>query len=345
MLVEPFSLTREFAQALDQADPLARFQQAFVPLEPGLVYLDGNSLGRLPQRTRDLLVEAIQQGWGQGLVRSWNQGWLDAPLRIGEKIARLVGAAPGQLAVCDSTSVNLYKLASTALDLRPTRRTILSDERNFPSDLYVLQGLAQARGLKLELVPGGEEDEDPSPAIIAAIDEGCALVCLSLVAYKSGCLYDAAAITQRAHQAGALVLWDLSHAAGAVPLDLDGWEVDFGVGCTYKYLNGGPGAPAFLYVRRALQEQGRSPIWAWFGQRQPFAFGLTYEPAPGVQHFLGGTPPILSLLAVEPGVDLLLEAGIPALRHKSLQQSEYLIRLCEAVLVPLGFRLCSPRAA
>ena len=343
MLPDPFSLQREYAQALDQADPLARFQDAFAPLEPGLIYLDGNSLGRLPLRTAALLGEAIREQWGRGLIRSWNEGWLEAPARIGEKIARLVGAGPGQVALGDSTSVNLYKLASAALDLRPARKVILSDTLNFPSDLYILQGLAQARALRLELVPSPDGIGVPTEDILAAIDEHTALVSLSQVAFKSGCLYDAAAITRRAHEAGALVLWDLSHAAGAVEVDLDGWEADFAVGCTYKYLNGGPGAPAFLYARRELQEQVRSPLWGWFGQRSPFAFGLNYEPAAGIQRFQSGTPPMLSLLAVEPGVELLLEAGMAALRQKSLRQGEYLIRLYDAVLAPLGFSLGSPR--
>jgi kynureninase len=343
MLPSPFSLEREYAQALDRVDPLAHFQEQFVPLEPGLIYLDGNSLGRLPRQTAALLDEAVRGQWGQGLIRSWNEGWLEAPLRIGEKIARLVGAGPGQVALGDSTSVNLYKLASAALDLRPGREAILSDTLNFPSDLYILQGLVQARGLRLERVPSPDGISVPAEDILAAIDEQTALVTLSHVVFKSGALYDAAAITRRAHAAGALVLWDLSHSAGAVEVDLDGWEADFAVGCTYKYLNGGPGAPAFLYVRRELQEQVRSPLWGWFGQHKPFDFGLDYEPVAGIQRFLSGTPPMLSLLAVEPGVEMLLAAGIAALRQKSLRQGEYLIRLFDAFLAPLGFSMGSPR--
>jgi kynureninase len=338
------NLSIEYARELDARDPLARFRGEFIITDPGLIYLDGNSLGRLPQRSAALLEDAVRRQWGEELIRSWNAGWLEAPARIGDKIGRLVGAGPGQVIVSDSTSINLYKLASAGLALRPGRGKIVSDAFNFPSDLYVLQGLADERGRRLERVASRDGIHIETEDILRAVDADAALVCLSLAAFKSGFLYDGAEITRRAQAAGALVLWDLSHAAGAVPVDLDGWQADFAVGCTYKYLNGGPGAPAFLYVRRDLQELCRSPIQGWFGQRDAFQFGLDYAPAQGIQRFACGTPPVLSLLAVEAGVDLLLEAGMAALRAKSSGLSEYLIELADARLARLGFSLGSPRS-
>jgi kynureninase len=341
-----FSPTFDYAQALDQADALAGFRAEFVVSDPGLIYLDGNSLGRLPRRTVAIMQQLVEQQWGDALIRGWGQGWYAAPQRIGEKIARLLGAAPGQVIACDSTSTNLYKLVMAALALRPGRKKIISDTLNFPSDLYILQGCIHTlnQGHHLELVEASAGLGVDSATLCAAIDADTALVTLSHVVFKSGYLYDAAEITRRAHAAGALVLWDLSHAAGAVPLALDDWDVDFAVGCTYKYLNGGPGAPAFLYVRRELQDQALSPVWGWFGQRAPFAFDLDYQPSAGVSRFLSGTPALLSLLAVEPGVDLLLEAGMDNLRAKSLRQTGYLIDLFDHSLAPLGFTLGSPRS-
>ena len=249
------------------------------------------------------------------------------------------------MVVSDSTSVNLFKLVMAALSLRPGRTRIVSDVLNFPSDLYVLQGCVRLLGdrHRLHLVPSADGITVDQQTLLEAIDESTALVTLSHVVFKSGFLYDAAAVTERAHQVGALVLWDLSHAVGAVPIDLDRWGVDLAVGCSYKYLNGGPGAPAFLYVRRVLQAEALSPIWGWFGQRAPFAFGLEYAPVDGVGRFLVGTPPILSLLALEPAVDLLLEAGMERLRHKSVRLTSYLVYLADTILAPFGFTLGSPR--
>lgn len=331
------------ARALDAQDPLARFRAEFRIADPDLIYMDGNSLGRLPARSVALARQMVEQQWGERLIRSWGEGWYAAPARIGDKIGQLVGAAPGQVIVTDSTSVNLYKLSMAALALRTDRRVILTDTHNFPSDLYILQGCAQTlgRGHRLRLVDAAPEEMNR--AVLDAIDGDTALVTLSHVVFKSGAMYDAQAITRRAHEQGALVLWDLSHAAGAVPVELDAWGADFAVGCTYKYLNGGPGAPAFLYVRADLQDAALSPIWGWFGEARPFAFDLDYRPAPGIQRFLCGTPPLLSLLAVEAGVDLLLEAGLPALREKSLRQTGYLIDLYDRFLAPLGFALGTPR--
>ncbi len=334
-----------YAHALDEADSLASFRQRFVVADPDLIYLDGNSLGRLPIASAALAQEVIAHQWGDRLIRSWNEGWFGAPERIGAKIARLIGAQPDEVILADATSVNLFKLAVAALRHQQGRTRILTDNLNFPSDLYVLQGVIDLLGHhhRLEIVPSPDGIHGPVAGLAAALADDVALVTLSHTVFKSGYTYDMAAITAQAHAAGALVLWDLSHAAGSVPVDLNGAQADLAVGCTYKYLNGGPGAPAFLYVRRDLQEQLANPITGWMGQRELFAFGLDYAPTPGLRHFLSGTPPVLSLSLIEPGVDLLLEAGMAALRAKSVQQSEYLIALWAALLEPLGYTLNSPR--
>ena len=334
----------EFAQRLDEEDDLASFREAFVIAEPDLIYLDGNSLGRLPHRTVDRMRTAVEQEWGHDLIRGWNAGWWEAPARVGEKIALLLGAGPGQVVVSDTTSINLFKLVMVALEMRPGRDRIVSDALNFPSDLYILQGCIRLLGdsHQLHLVPSEDEITVDQKTLFDAIDERTALVTLSHVVFKSGFLYDAEAVTRRAHEVGALVLWDLGHSAGVVPMELDQWGVDFAVGCTYKYLNGGPGAPAFLYVRKDLQE-ALSPIWGWFGQRSPFDFDLQYEPAEGITHFLVSSPPILSALAMESALDVVLEAGIDRIRRKSVRLTSYLVYLVETVLLPLGFALGSPR--
>ncbi len=335
----------ELANQLDATDPLSAFRERFVIDDPDLIYLDGNSLGRLPQAAVGRLEEVIHHEWGERLVRGWSEGWFDAPNRVGGKIARLLGARPDEVILADATSVNLFKLGLAALLARPGRRTILTDDLNFPSDLYILQGLARLAGgeHRLRVVPSPDGIHGPVEALAAALDEDTALLTLSHTVFKSGYTYDMAALTERAHAVGALVLWDLSHSAGSVVVDLNGAAADLAVGCTYKYLNGGPGAPAFLYVRRDLQPALDNPISGWIGQRDPFDFALDYAPAAGIQRFLTGTPSILSLSAVEPGVDLLLEAGMARLRERSVRLSEYLIALWEARLAPLGFRLNSPR--
>ncbi|MBN1955915.1 MAG: kynureninase [Anaerolineae bacterium] len=336
---------KTFAQQMDAADDLAAFRDAFVFAEPELIYLDGNSLGRLTQRTVERVRRAVEVEWGQGLIRSWNTNWFHGAARVGEKIAQLVGAGPGQVLVSDSTSINLFKLVMAALSLRPQRERIVSDALNFPSDLYILQGCMHLLGDRhhLHLVPADDDVAVEPQVLYDAIDERTALVTLSHVAFKSGFLHDAAAVTERAHQAGALVLWDLSHSAGAVPIKLDQWGADLAVGCTYKYLNGGPGSPAFLYVRKELQEQALSPIWGWFGQHSPFDFKLEYQPEAGIAHFLVSSPAVLSMLAMEAALDVLLEAGIEAIRRKSVQLAEYTIDLVDERLAPLGFSLASPR--
>ena len=333
------------AQELDAHDELAPFRQAFRIAEPDLIYLDGNSLGRLPQAVVGRMRRAVEEEWGQELVRGWNRGWYEAPARVGDKIGQLLGAAPGQVIVTDSTSVNLYKLLIAALQARPEGTQVISDTLNFPSDLYIIQGAIHLLGERhrLHLVPSIDDIHADEAGLLAALNEKTALVTLSHVAFKSGYLYDTARLTAEAHQAGALVLWDLSHSAGAVPIELDAWDVDLAVGCTYKYLNGGPGAPAYLYVNRRLQEQLRSPIWGWFGQCRPFDFDLQYEPAEGVARFLAGTPPMLSLLAMEAALEPLLQAGMERIRRRSILLTEYLVYLFDQHLAPLGFALGSPR--
>ncbi len=326
-------------------DDLADFRNEFVITDPSLIYLDGNSLGRLPKVTVERLHQAVSTEWGDGLIRSWNTNWFDAPLRIGNKLCELVGAESGQVAVSDSTSTNLYKLAIAALSSRTGRTKIVSDEFNFPSDLYILQSCISQLGNQhtLQLVRSRDGINIDLADIEAAIDENTALVCLSHVAFKSGYLYDGVEVTRLAHRAGALMLWDVCHSVGALPIGLDAWEADLAVGCTYKYLNGGPGAPAFLYVRRELQDQLFPPIWGWFGSRSPFDFKLDFTPAEGIAHYLVSSPPILSTLAMEASLDVVVRAGIDRIRRKSITQTEYLMVLFDAILAPLGFTLGTPR--
>ena len=339
-------LERSYAQALDRQDELAHLRARFMIAEPELIYLDGNSLGRLPQQTAQRMQQVVAEEWGRSLIRGWNRGWMDAAARIGGKIGALLGAQPDEVLAADSTSVNLYKLALAALRRQHGRYKIITDDLNFPSDLYILQQICALLGrpYRVEIVPSPDGIHGPVERLAAAIDEDTALVTLSHTAFKSGYTYDMPAVSALAQARGALVLWDLSHSAGAVPIDLNGARVDLAVGCTYKYLNGGPGAPAFLYVRRDLQAELENPIAGWMGQQKLFDFALDYAPAPGLRRFLTGTPPILSLSAIEPGVDLLLEAGMARVRAKSAAQTEYLVGLWEAELAPLGFRLNSPRA-
>jgi kynureninase len=338
------SLTgRSRAMDLDAGDPLARFRDRFVALGPGLIYLDGNSLGMLPAVTAERLAEVISQEWGTGLIRSWAH-WMDLPGQVGDLLGQhLLGAAPGQVVVCDSTTVNLYKLAWAALDSRPGRPVLVTDDDNFPTDRYVLGGIAARSGGHLRMIRTDMDQGVRPDDVRGAIGPDTALVCLSHVAYRSGALADMAAITRLAHEAGALVLWDLCHSAGSVPVDLDGCGADLAVGCTYKYLNAGPGAPAFLFVRRDLQDQLTQPIQGWFGQQDQFTMGPRYEPAPGITRFTTGTPNIPGTVAVQEGTRLLAEAGIQALRDKGSRLTSYLIELADAWLAPLGCVLASPR--
>lgn len=328
---------------LDAADPLVRFRQEFVIDDPATIYLDGNSLGRLPKRTVEIVNDLVRRQWGGGLVRSWAE-WYDLPQRLGAKLARLIGAQPDEVLVCDSTSVNLFKLTMAALSEQREDTTVVTDDANFPSDVYVSVGATLSAGKTgFEVVEIERDLPNATSAIEAKLNGDVALLTLSHTLFKSGYVHDMARLTGAAHEVGALALWDLSHSVGALPVDLNGSGADLAVGCCYKYLNGGPGAPAFLYVRKELQERLRSPIWGWFGQKNPFSFDLAYEPADGVDRFLAGTPPVISMAAVEPGIDLLLEAGMDQIRAKSLAQTDFLISLFDERLAPLGFRLVTPR--
>jgi kynureninase len=332
-----------YAQWLDEQDPLAALRGQFLTGEPDLIYLDGNSLGRLSIPVRDRLDQVIRHEWGQGLVRSWHD-WITWPTRAGDLIgAHLLGARRGEVIVCDSTSVNLYKLATAALGARPGRTAIVTDDDNFPSDRYVLQGVAQQHGAELRLVHTNIDEGPDLDDLQAAVGPDTALISLSHVAYRSGALTDMAAINQIAHRSGALVLWDLAHSAGAVPVQLEETAADLAVGCTYKYLNAGPGAPAFLYVRKELQPQLRQPIWGWFGQTDQFDMEPHYRPRQDITRYLTGTPDITGIAAVEESVRLLADAGIAALRTKSIALTSYLVQLADAWLAPLGFTLASPR--
>ena len=339
------NVSLDHAKSLDAQDPLAQYRKRIFNADHSMVYMDGNSLGRLPIASSATASEIVNQQWGTNLIRSWGDTWFEAPIRIGDKIAKLVGASEGEVAVSDSTTVNLYKLAMSALMLKAPRKKIITDDLNFPSDLYMLQGANFFMGNNHQVVVVHAKDgmKIDTKQIIDQIDEDTALVTLSHVVFKSGYMYDAKAITAAAHAKGAVVLWDLSHSVGSVKVNLNEWNADFAVGCTYKYLNGGPGSPAFLYVRKDLQDKALSPIWGWFGDKTPFNFELRYNPAPNIRRFLAGTPPVLSLQTMETGVDLLVEVGMDSLRAKSELLSEYLIALFDARLAPLGFTLGSPR--
>ncbi len=338
-------IDRDFARELDSQDELSPFRDRFVIDDPDLIYLDGNSLGRLPRRAIELSQSLVSDGWGRRLIRGWNEGWMYLPERVGAKIAALIGAHPDEVIVADSTSVNLFKLAFAAVMARPERSTIVTDDLNFPSDLYVLDAVAKSAQprRRVAVVDSPDGVHGPVEGIAQALDTETALLSLTQTVYKTAYCYDMAALTQMAHDCGALVLWDLSHAAGSVPVQLNAARADLAVGCTYKYLNAGPGAPAFLYVRRDLQEQLGNPITGWMGRADMFHFQPDYEPHPGIRRFVTGTPPILSMAMIEPGVDLLLEAGMDRLRAKSLRQTGYLIELYDELLKPLGFALNTPR--
>ncbi|MDH3605978.1 MAG: kynureninase [Acidimicrobiia bacterium] len=331
-------ITRPQAKALDAADPLAGFRDLFVISEPDLLYLDGNSLGRLPKATVARVREAVDDDWGRGLVRSWQAGWMQRPREVGDRLAPLIGAGPGEVLLADQTSLNLFKLATAALDAAAPRSTIVSDAGNFPSDLYVLAGVAERAGGSLVTVDGPE-------SFSAALDPSVGLLSASHVNFKSGKLADMAGLTGRAHDAGAMVLWDLSHSVGAVPIDVNGAGVDLAIGCTYKYLNGGPGAPAFLYVARHLQDQLTQPIHGWWGQQDMFGFDLGYQPAAGIDRFAVGTMPMLSLIAAESGIEISAEAGIGVIREKGMALTALMVDLFDELPGDLGFSLASPRDA
>lgn len=319
------------AQALDAADPLAPMRDRFA-LPPGIIYLDGNSLGPLPRATAPALADMAERQWGERLIRSWNEGWIDAPQRLGAKLAPLLGAAPAEVIVGDSTSANLFKLLVAALAHDPLRRTIVSESGNFPTDLHIAQGAAAcAPGARLHAVAREEIHE--------ALNPDTAVLLLTHVHYKTSERWDMAALTAAAHRVGALVLWDLSHSVGAVPLDLDGCDADLAVGCGYKYLNGGPGAPAFLFVAERWQDRLASPLSGWMGHAEPFAFADAYQPAPGIKRWLAGTPPMLAMAALETGLDLWAKVDRSAVWAKSAA----LFDILAAAGNRLGLPCVSPR--
>jgi kynureninase len=328
---------------LDAADPLASFRDRFAPAEPGLVYLDGNSLGR-PPRAAVERVQGITVAWARRLIRGWDDGWLELPVTVGDTLATgVLGALPGTVAVTDSTTVNLYRLASAALDARPGRRTVIVERSEFPTDRYIVEGLARERDLEIRWLDGDPVEGLDTDDIVSTFGDDTAVLILSVINYRSAAIVDIKAVTDAARDAGALVLWDLSHAGGSIPVDLEANGVDLAVGCTYKYLNAGPGGPAYLYVRRELQDELRPPIQGWFAQASQFEMGPTFERAPGITGWLVGTPGIIALTAAQAGLELSAEAGIQAIRAKGIALTGYAIELLDAWLAPLGCSLGSPR--
>jgi kynureninase len=329
------TLRRADCEALDRADPLLSFRELFA-LPPGVIYLDGNSLGAMPKAAHARLTEALGQ-WQGDLISGWNiHGWIDLHERVGAKIGRLIGAEPGETIAGDSTSINLFKLLAAALALNPKRRVILSERDNFPTDLYIAEGLIRhlGQGHELRLVAPDE--------IVDAITDDVAVVMLTHVNYRTGRMYDMAALTAAARARGALTIWDLAHSAGAVPVDLSAARADFALGCGYKFLNGGPGAPAFLYAAKRHHAAIQPVLTGWFGHAAPFAFEQSWRPADGIVKLAVGTPPILSLAALEAGVDLMLEASMTELRRKSLKQAEVFAALMAQEVAGFGFQFASP---
>ena len=336
----------ERAHDLDTADPLKGFLNRFVDSGDGnvLAYLDGNSLGRPLKITAERLEAFINGQWAQRLIRGWTDEWMEWPHSIGDAIgAAALGAAPGQVVVADSTTVMLYKLAHAAVAARPGRTEIVIDTHNFPTDRYVVESIAEERSLSIRWIDTDPEGGITADDVTAAVGPSTALALFSHVAYRSGHLADMAAITRVVHDAGALILWDLSHSVGSVPVHLDECDVDFAVGCTYKYLNGGPGAPAFGYVRMDLQEQVSQPIWGWLGRVDAFEMEHGYEPAAGIRRIISGTPPIIAMIPVRAGVELVAEVGIEAIRAKSIALTEFAIEVVDSWPAELQVTIGSPR--
>src|SRR3954447_12519021 len=335
------------ARELDAADPLGGLLDRFVDRdhdEGVLAYLDGNSLGRPTRATAARVERFVQEEWGGRLIRGWYEGWMDWPLELGDRLGRVcLGAAAGQVVVADSTTVMLYKLARAGIAARPGRREIVTDVNDFPTDRYVLEGIADERGLDLRFLETTLDGGVTVEQVASMVGPQTALVALSHVNYRSAAIADAAAITRLAHDAGALVLWDLSHSAGVLAAELDAWGADLAVGCTYKYLDAGPGSPAFGYVRAEHQAALRQPVQGWLGRRDPFTMGPGYEPAEGMLRFISGTPPILSMVPLAAALDVIEEAGMAAIRAKSVALCEYAIELVDALLAPHGVTVASPR--
>jgi kynureninase len=331
------------AVELDDADPLGSYRDLFVDAPSVVSYLDGNSLGRPTKAGAERVARFVTESWGGRLIRGWDEEWFDLPLTVGDDLGRVVlGAAAGQTAVGDSTSVLLYKLARGAVALRPGRDEIVVDTDNFPTDRYVLEAVASELGMTLRWIESDPRSGVHADEVAAVVGDQTALVVLSHVAYRSGYLADAASVTRVAHAAGALMLWDLCHSVGSVPIELDEWGVDLAVGCTYKYLNGGPGSPAFAYVRAELLEEFVQPIWGWMGREDCFEMAAGYRPARGIRQILSGTPAILGMIAMRDTVELIDEAGIGAIRAKSVRLTEFALELVAESLVPLGVTIASP---
>jgi kynureninase len=334
------------ATRLDAEDPLARYRDLFVGADTELSYLDGNSLGRPLKRTAGDIATFIQEGWGGRLIRGWDEEWLDMPHAIGDQLGRAVlGAAAGQTIIADSTTVVLYKLIRAALAAvgDPARTEIVVDTDNFPTDRYLVEGIAKEEGLTLRWIEADPASGVHLEQVREAVGPATAVVLLSHVAYRSGYLADLPAITAAVHDAGGLVVWDLCHSAGSVELQLDGWNVDFAAGCTYKYLNGGPGSPAFAYVNDRHLPGLAQPIWGWMGRKDAFEMGPGYQPAAGIRGFLSGTPAIFGMIAMRGTLDLIEAAGMAAIREKSRQLTAYALELHDAWLAPAGVRLATPR--
>ncbi len=334
------------ASDLDAADPLAPLRGRFLEADGSQVvaYLDGNSLGRPLRATPERMDAFIRTTWAERLIRGWTDEWLQWPQAVGDQLGRVaLGAAAGQVVVADATTVLLYKLIRAAVDASPERREVVLDTDNFPTDRYVLEGVAAERGLRLRWVETDSTAGVTPEQVAAVVGPDTALVVFSHVAYRSGFLADAAAITRVAHDVGAFALWDLSHSVGSVPLELDAWGVDLAVGCSYKYLNAGPGAPAFAYVAKRHLGRLQQPIWGWIGRADAFEMGPGYRPADGVRSMLSGTPPILAMVPLVAGLDLLEEAGMPAVREKSMLLTSYALELVDAWLAEHGVVVASPR--
>jgi len=336
------------AAALDARDPLAHLRERFMAPEGSdlVAYFDGNSLGRPVATVPERLAEFVSGPWGDRLIRSWDEQWLDWPMQLGDRIGALcLGAAAGQTVVADSTTVLLYKLCRAAVDAQSAqgRTEIVLDTDNFPTDRYVLEGIAAERGLTLRWIETDERSGVTLEQVREVLGEQTALAVFSHVAYRSGHIADAAGITAAVHDAGGLVLWDLCHSGGSVPAELDGWGADLAVGCTYKYLNGGPGSPAWAYVARRHHGSLQQPVWGWLGRRDAFQMEQGYEPAEGIRSFVSGTPPILGMVPLDASLDLVEEAGIDAIRAKSVELTELVIRITDAWLAPLGVEVASPR--
>ena len=331
------------ARELDKSDKLAQYKEEFVN-DTSMIYLDGNSLGKLPKKTFETTSSIVKEQWGNKLIKSWNEHWMELPNTIAEKIAKIVGAQPDEIFVGDTTSINLYKLLFAALSHQKNKFEVVTDDLNFPTDLYIIQGLIEQQFKKhsLKIVKSDSEITIDSKEFEKAVSAKTAVVTLSLVSYKSSFLYNMKELNDLVHKNNGLTIWDLSHAAGAVQVKLNETNADLAIGCTYKYLNGGPGSPAFLYVRKDLQEKLMNPIWSWFAHEKPFDFSHDFKASKGIQKFAISTPSILSLGAISPGLDIIIEAEMKNIVKKSQSQSEFLIELIKEFLLPLNFEIVSP---